>query len=394
MANVGLLFSSSSSSDVTIEDEDEDEDEFGSRTRWGVEGASWRRVRYTESSVINLYSDTQTLPTPAMLEAMRTAELGDDVLRADPTVNRLEERCAELFGKEAALLVPSGTMANLVSLLAHGGSGDEVLLDGDAHVFCWEGGALCSVAGYTPRLYRSDHGRPDPVSVRQAIRTADDHFPRPRLLWLENSHCGAGGIVLPPDLQTDLVGIAREHGLRVHVDGARIFNSAVALGRPVAELVAEVDSVSFCLSKGLSCPIGSLVVGPGDFIHRARRARKRVGGGMRQAGIIAACGLVALDTMIERLAEDHANARAIAEGLHGVPGIEVDPRRVETNMVFADVSGWGVDAVAAMEALRAEGVLVSDMGGPVIRIVTHRMFPGDQVPAVVAAFQRVASRLA
>lgn len=343
--------------------------------------------------MINLYSDTQTLPTPAMYEAIRTAELGDDVNRADPTVNCLEETAARLFGKEAALLVPSGTMANLVSLISHGGGGDEVFLDSWAHVYSYEAGGLCSVAGFAPRFFQAERGRPDPASVRVAIRRQDDHFPHPRVLWLENTHNAGGGTVLPPELQAELVGIARENGLRVHIDGARIFNAAVALGKPVAALVADVDSVSFCLSKGLSCPVGSLVVGSRELIHRARRTRKRLGGGLRQSGVIAACGLVALETMVERLADDHANARQLAEGLAGIPALDVDPAAVETNMIFLDLSHWSVDSSVVKTALQEEGVLASVITPTLIRLVTHRMFSGEEVPAVVEAFGNVSRRL-
>ncbi|MBI4586413.1 MAG: aminotransferase class I/II-fold pyridoxal phosphate-dependent enzyme, partial [Planctomycetes bacterium] len=281
--------------------------------------------------MINLFSDTQTLPTPEMLEAIARAELGDDVLREDPTTNRLEEEAARLFGKEAALLLPSGTMANLVSLIGHGGHGDEVFLDPGAHVYNYECGSLCSLAGYTPRFYRAERGRPDPDSFRAAIRSANVHFPRPRLLWLENTHNLGGGAILRPPLQKEMAAMAREHGLKVHIDGARIFNAAVALKLPAAELARDADSVSFCLSKGLSCPVGSLAVGPARFIDEARRARKRLGGGMRQAGIVAACGLVALKTMVARLEEDHRHARALAEALVRVPGLAVNPGEVETN---------------------------------------------------------------
>jgi threonine aldolase len=339
--------------------------------------------------MINLYSDTQTLPTDAMRQAMAAAELGDDVLGADPTVNRLEAESARIFGKEAALLVPSGTMANVIALLSHGGAGDEVYLDLGAHVYNYEAGSLCSIAGYTPRFVRAERGRMDPDSLREAIRPEDAHFPRPRLLWLENTHNVGGGTVLPPALQSQLVAIAREHGLKVHLDGARVFNAAVALGLPVAKLVEDVDSVSFCLSKGLSCPVGSLVVGGAEFIHRARRVRKRLGGGMRQAGVIAACGLVALKSMVERLADDHRHARELARALAGTSGLGIRPEWVETNMIFLDISGWGVDCFAAQAALEREGVLVSEMDHHTLRIVTHRHFEASQIPEVAAAFERV-----
>jgi threonine aldolase len=323
---------------------------------------------------------------------MLQAELGDDVLGEDPTVNRLEEEAAGLFGKEAALLVPSGTMANLVALMCHGGHGDEIFLDPGAHVYNYEAGSLCSIAGYTPRFLRAARGRPDPASLRESIRSANTHFPRPRLLWLENTHNLGGGTILPPALQQELVAAAREHGLKVHLDGARIFNAAVALKAPLSDLARDVDSLSFCLSKGLSCPIGSLAAGPAGFIAEARRARKRLGGGMRQAGIIAACGLVALRTMIPRLEEDHRNARALAESLVHVPGLEVNPAEVETNMVFAGIAGWGVSSSTAARVLKEEGVRASEMAGQRLRLVTHRMIKAADIAPAAEAFQRAARR--
>lgn len=340
--------------------------------------------------MINLYSDTQTLPTPEMLTAIASAELGDDVMQADPTVNRLEKMAAGRLEKEAALLVSSGTMANLCALMVHCRTGDEVYLDAEAHVYNYEGGGLSSIAGATPRFVIADRGQLDPEDLKRQIRGDDVHFARARLLWLENTHCGSGGAVLKPDLQAELSAIARQHGLSVHLDGARIFNAAAALRVPVATLAREVDSVSFCLSKGLSCPIGSLLVGSADFIAEARRVRKRLGGGMRQAGIIAACGLVALEATVQRLADDHENAAALASELYQVDGLEVDPRSVETNMVFADVSDWKVDCFAAQKALAAEGVLVSEMEGSLIRLVTHRGFSRKDVAEVREVFDRVA----
>ncbi len=243
---------------------------------------------------INLFSDTQTLPTEEMLRAIAGAELGDDMLGEDPTVNRLEARAAELTGKEAALLVASGTQGNLTALMAHGGHGDEVLLDADAHAYFYEAGAMCSVAGFTPRLVPAERGIMRPEALEAAIRPANVHFPRPAVLWLENTHNRGGGTLLRQERKEALLAVARRHGLRVHIDGARIFNASVALGVSVRELCDGVDSVQFCLSKGLSCPVGSIVCGAREFVEAARRARKRVGGAMRQAGIIAACGLVVL----------------------------------------------------------------------------------------------------
>ena len=344
--------------------------------------------------MINLYSDTQTLPTQAMYDAIRDAELGDDVIRSDPTVNSLEEEVAAMLGKAAALLVPSGTMANLVSAMVHGGSGDEIFLDPDAHVYYYEVGGLCSIAGYVPHFVTAERGRPDPDALLKAIRPENVHYPRPRLLWLENTHNRGGGTVLEPERQEALVAIARENGLAVHVDGARLFNAAAALGRPVAELVANVDTVNVCLSKGLSCPVGSVIAGPGDLIDRAREIRKRLGGGMRQGGIVAAAGRVAIREMVNRLSEDHVNARALAEGLVDVPGVVVDTESVQTNMVYVDVSAWNIDAFEAKKVMEADGVLVCDIDAEHLRLVTHRLFSADDVPVVLKAFKDLGERVA
>lgn len=338
--------------------------------------------------MINLFSDTVTLPTDAMYDAIREAELGDDVISTDVTVNLLEAEAAELFGKEAALLVPSGTMANLVSAMTHGGQGDEMFVDPDAHVYHYEAGGLCAIAGYTPTFIKAERGRPDPDALKAAIRPKNIHFPTPRLLWIENTHNRGGGSVLDPGRQAALIEIARDHGLKVHVDGARIFNASVALGVPLAAMVRDVDTVSFCLSKGLSCPIGSLVAGPRGFIARARHVRKRLGGGMRQGGIVAASGRVALKTMIDRLADDHQNARNLAEKLAHIPGLGIEPERVETNMIFIDVTGWDMDAYEAARRVKEQGVLISEMSYTHARIVTQRHFSADQIPAVVEAFEK------
>ncbi|HAK94219.1 MAG TPA: hypothetical protein DCM87_04260 [Planctomycetes bacterium] len=325
------------------------------------------------ADVINLFSDTQTLPTEEMLRAIAHAELGDDMLGEDPTVNRLEARAAELTGKEAALLVTSGTQGNLVSLMAHGGHGDEVLLDPDAHAYFYEAGAMCSVAGFTPRLVPAERGIMRPEALDAAVRPANVHFPRPAVLWLENTHNRGGGSLLRQDRKDALIAVARRHGLRVHIDGARIFNASVALGVPARELADGADSIQFCLSKGLSCPVGSVVCGAKEFVQAARRARKRVGGAMRQAGIIAACGLAALQpAWIARLAEDHRRARRLAELLAGAPGVALDLSRVETNMVFIDISAWGIGSRDALSRLNAAGLRVSPSSATGLRLVTHR----------------------
>lgn len=342
--------------------------------------------------MLNFRSDTQTLPTEEMLDAMRHAPLGDDVFGEDPTVKKLEAMAAEKMGKDGAMLVISGTMGNLVSLMTHaGGLGGEVMVDPEAHVFYYEGGGLCSIAGWTPMPVMSHAGMLDPDELAAAIRKPNIHFPSPKLLCLENTHNRSGGRVVPLGLHKKLCKVAREHGLAVHLDGARIFNAAVAAGVPASAYAADVDSVQFCLSKGLSCPLGSVVVGSGEFIERARFHRKRIGGGMRQAGVIAAAGIVALEKMIDRLADDHANAKLLARGLNEIPGLSVKIETVETNMVIVDHTGTGLSTDEVTAKLADAGVIVSPRPPNAFRMVTCRH---TGKPEVKEALVRVNSAIA
>ncbi len=263
--------------------------------------------------VIDLRSDTVTHPTPEMRQAIFEAEVGDDVYREDPTVNRLETIAAKRMGKEAALFTTSGTQSNITAVLTHTRHGNEVILGNEAHIFWYEVGGAAALGGVVMRTLPNDScGRLNPNDVEQAIRDKNIHYPETTLLCLENTHNRCGGAVLTPDYTNEICELAHAHGLKVHLDGARIFNAAIAIGVPACVLTENVDSVSFCLSKGLSAPVGSLLCGSNDFIERARKFRKMLGGGMRQAGIIAAAGIVAIETMVDRLAEDHANARRLA----------------------------------------------------------------------------------
>jgi threonine aldolase len=334
--------------------------------------------------VINLRSDTQTLPTPEMMEAIRTAPLGDDTYGEDPTVKRLEAMAAEMLGKEAAILCISGNMANLACLMAHGGPGDEAVIDPDSHIFYYEVGGLASVAGLMPMPVPSRNGRIAPEDVKSAVRAGNLHYPIPRLLCLENTHNRSGGRVTPLALHNELCDTAHELGLTVHLDGARIFNAAIAQGVPASAYAERVDTLMFCLSKGLSCPLGSVAVGSREMIARADRARKRLGGGMRQAGVIAACGIVALETMVDRLADDHANARLLAEAINGIPGLSVAMDTVETNMVYVDHSATGLDTSAVLARLKAAGVLASGRPPRHIRLVTHRHYGASDMAEAVA----------
>lgn len=321
---------------------------------------------------VELRSDTMTRPTPAMRKAMAEAEVGDDVFGEDPTVNRLELLAAERLGKEAALFVSSGTMANLVSQMSHCGRGDEMLLGSLAHSFYYEQGGSAAVASIHPRTVPNQpDGKLALDELEAAIRADNIHFPRTRLIALENTHNLCGGAPLESAYIRDVAAIARRHGIRLHIDGARLFNAAVALDVPAHQLVADADSVSFCLSKGLAAPVGSVVCGSREFIQTARRARKVLGGGMRQAGVLAAAGIVALNEMIDRLAEDHANARQLAEGLAGISGLELDPGRYATNIVYFDVIHQGLNAAELVTRLQREGVRMLAAGPHTLRAVTH-----------------------
>ena len=342
--------------------------------------------------VINLRSDTQTLPTPRMREAMATAELGDETYGEDPTVRRFEAMAAERFGTEAALLLLSGTMANLVALLVHCRPADEVFVDAGAHVVYYESGGLAAVAGVTPTFVASDRGHILPDALRAAIRRPNIHYPRPRLVWLENTHNRGAGSVMRLDHQRAVEDVARERGLAVHLDGARLLNAAAAQGLDPRTLVAGVDSAMVDLTKGLACPMGAMLVGSQAFVDEARFRRRLVGGGMRQAGVIAACGIVAFEDLFDRAAEDHASARAFASRIAQVPGVRIDAASVETNMLYVDVAELGT-STAVVAALRDAGVLVSDRPPAEIRIVTHLQLPPALLQEAATRLEAVAATL-
>ncbi len=325
---------------------------------------------------IDLRSDTVTLPTPEMRQAMAAAEVGDDVFGDDPTVNELEALAARVTGMEAGLFVTSGTMGNLASLLAHGQRGQEVILGDESHIFQYENGSASALGGMVLHTVPTNPDGTLPLeAVEAAIHSPAHHYhfyhwAPPGVICLENTHNRCGGAVLEPSYFAEVAAIARRHGLPVHLDGARLFNAAVAAGRPVTAWTEHVTSVQLCLSKGLAAPVGSLICGPADFVDRARRMRKILGGGMRQAGVIAAPGIVALTKMVDRLAEDHRHARILAEGLAGLPGVTVDLEAVRTNIVI-----FRVASAAEAERVQAEaavaGLLVSDFGAGRLRLVTH-----------------------
>ncbi|MCS7207236.1 MAG: low-specificity L-threonine aldolase [Dehalococcoidia bacterium] len=338
---------------------------------------------------IDLRSDTVTLPTPEMRQAMAAAEVGDDVWGEDPTVNRLEAMAAERLGKEAALFTASGTMSNLLAVLTWCRRGDEIIVGDQSHMFLNEVGGASALGGvaYHP-VPNDERGRLNPGDVERAIRAENIHFPRTGLVCLENTHNRCGGAVLSPEDTQAVADVAHRRDIPVHLDGARLFNAAVYLKVPPAALARDVDSVCFCLSKGLACPVGSLLCGSKEFIKEARRWRKAVGGGMRQVGILAAAGIVALEKMVDRLAEDHENARSLGKGLAGIPGIRLDPERVQTNIVIFRWTGGPVQEF--LSRLAQKGVLASYMGGDQVRMVTHYGITAEDIARAVRLVEEVA----
>ena len=340
---------------------------------------------------IDLRSDTVTQPTPEMRAAMAKAIVGDDVYGEDPTINHLQELAAEKMGKQAGLFVASGTMGNLIAVLSHCQRGDEVIVGKKNHVFVHEAGGMSALGGlHSNQLVTQPDGSLLIEDVAAAIRPDDPHEPITRLVCLENTHNGCGGVYQTPDYTHRMAEFAHARGLSVHLDGARIFNSAVAQGVPASALAGPVDSVTFCLSKGLCAPVGSVLCGSQQFIAKARRLRKMLGGGMRQAGILAAAGIVALEQMVDRLGEDHARARRLADGLQQVPGVQLDPGKPATNMVFlslaADVKCTTDEFI---EKLKGHGVLIGATGERQYRLVTHYWIDDAGVDETVEAFRSV-----
>jgi threonine aldolase len=338
--------------------------------------------------MIDLRSDTVTLPSEPMREAIFRAELGDDVFGEDPTVNGLERMAAERMGKEAALLVPSGTMGNLASILTHCRRGEEVILGDLSHTFLYEAGGIAALGGIHPHTVSN---QPDGTlgleDIEAAIRPDNVHFPRTRLICLENTHNRCYGAALRPQYMAAVGELARRRGLAVHLDGARVFNAAVALGVDVKELTRHADSLSFCLSKGLAAPVGSVICGSKAFIDEARRARKVLGGGMRQAGILAAAGIVALDQMVDRLREDHDNAARLARGVEGIDGLSIDPARVHTNIVYIDIIRENLGAEGYVGRLSKRGIRMLAVGPRRIRAVTRYGVTAEDIDQTLAVLR-------
>jgi threonine aldolase len=336
---------------------------------------------------IDLRSDTVTWPTPAMREAMAAAAVGDDVYGDDPTMNELEARAAERVGKDASLFVPSGTFGNQLALFTWCPRGSEVILGEQCHIVEHEAGAPAVIAGVQLREVEAPDGRIDPGAIAARIRSDDIHHPATSLVCMENAH--SSGRVVPLEAMDSVYGLAKSRGLHVHLDGARLFNAATALGVPASEIAARSDSVMFCLSKGLCAPVGSMLAGPRDFIAAARRKRKIMGGGLRQAGVLAAAGLIALDEMTKRLGEDHENARELARRLAAIPGVSLDPRSVEINMVYFRLAASGdPDRLAErlVAAMRERGILINPPDKGEYRFVTHYWIDRARVEATVKAF--------
>jgi threonine aldolase len=342
---------------------------------------------------VDLRSDTVTRPTPAMRRAMMEAEVGDDVFGDDPTAQALERRVAELAGKEAALYVPSGTMGNQLALKCHTEPGDEVLLERESHIFLYEQGGLGANSGCLAHVVPGQRGAIAPEQVVAAVRdwSADDHVARVRLVCLENTHNRQGGVVVPLARLQAVAAAARAHRVAVHLDGARLWNASVATGTPVREWAAAADSVMMCFSKGLGAPVGSILAGPGEFVRRARRVRKRWGGGMRQVGILAAACLHALDHHVERLAEDHRRAQALARGFASARGVRViEP---ETNIVIVELEHPALEAHALLRALEARGVRMVPFGARRLRAITHLDVDDAGVARAVGGFGETVERL-
>ncbi len=343
--------------------------------------------------MIDLRSDTVTKPTPDMRAAMAAADVGDDVYAEDPTINRLQDRVAQLLGKEAALFVPSGTMSNQIAVRVHCRPGDEMLCDDTCHIFTWEAGAAATLSGVTSRTVPGDYGVLDVAQLRDKIRPTNEHYAQTRLVSLENTHNRGGGRVYPLDKIRTISDWARANNLMMHLDGARLWNAHIATGIAMADWAAPFDSVSVCFSKGLGAPVGSALVGPTDFIAKARRVRKLFGGAIRQGGILAAGALYALDNHITRLADDHRNAKTIAQAVTDTPGLRLDPPYVETNLVWFEADPKLISARCLVDAMQAEGVLISVLGTNSLRACTHLDVSAKQAEFVAEKLWEVCRKL-
>lgn len=343
---------------------------------------------------IDLRSDTVTLPSPAMRQAIAAAQLGDDVFGEDPTINKLQQMAAEITGKDAGLLVASGTMGNLVSILTHCSRGDEVILGDQSHTFYYEVGGISALGGIqTHTIPNQPDGTLKLSDIAAAIRPDSSHFPPTKLICLENTQNRCGGVILKSDYMNSVAELAKQHNLKIHLDGARIFNAAVALGIDVKELVKDADSVMFCLSKGLAAPVGSVICGSEEFVKKAHKIRKMVGGGMRQAGIIAAAGIVALEQMINRLAEDHKNANKLARAIAQIKGFSINLDAVQTNIVYFDLDSENITAQQVVEKAKQKGILLLNLGPKTFRMVTHYGIESEDIEAAISVLSQIMNKL-
>jgi len=342
--------------------------------------------------MIDVRSDTVTKPTEAMRKAAYEAEVGDDVYKEDPTVNRLEEKAAEILGKEAALFVTSGVQGNQIAVLTHCRPGNEIILEENSHLFFYEGGAISAFAGVQPRTIRGLKGAMDPTDVEMAIRGDDIHFPETGLICIENTHNRAGGAIIPLENMKAIYEVAKKYHVPVHLDGARLFNTVVATGIPVNEYAQYTDTVQICLSKGLGAPVGSIIAGPREFIERARKWRKRLGGGLRQSGIIAAPALIALTDMVDRLSEDHGKAKYLAEGISKIEGFKVE-NDVETNIIVVGTKEAGLTSDQLVEKLKEKEILAVGFGPYSVRFVTHYDVSMNDMDHVIQALNEIRNEM-
>lgn len=342
---------------------------------------------------IDMRSDTVTMPTEEMREAIYRAKVGDDVYGEDPTISRLEEMAASILGKEDALFVTSGTQGNQVSVMTHTHAGEEIIAEEKCHILTYEAGGIGYLSGVQARIVSGRNGIMDPSDIEDAIRPDDIHQPETRLICIENTHNRAGGTVIPLDILKKTYVVAKGHGVPVHMDGARVFNAAAFLKVPVREIAQYADSVMFCLSKGLCAPVGSILAGSRTFILRARKFRKMMGGGMRQAGFLAAAGIVALENMADRLCEDHKNARQLAEGLNAIPGISIDMETVQTNIVICDLAGLNMNSGRLSVKLLEKGIKVNGGKDFSMRFVTHHGIEKDDVDETIATVKDIVAGL-
>ena len=342
------------------------------------------------NKIIDLRSDTVTLPSDEMRQSIANADLGDDVFREDPTINQLESKSSELFGKEAAIFVPSGTMGNLASILAHCDRGTEIILGDKSHTFLYEGGGISAFGGiHSRQLPNQDDGTLDVEEIKSAIRTENDHFPKTSAISLENTHNMCFGMPLSVEYINSVALIAKENGLKLHIDGARIFNAAVALNVAVKDLVENADSVTFCLSKGLAAPVGSVVCGGEKFIYQVRRNRKALGGGMRQAGILAAAGLLSLNLAESQLLEDHKNAKLLAEGIAQINGLTIDEKKVQTNIIYFGLNSQKLTGSQLVSKMEGRGIKFFETSSNRFRLVTHYGITRDDIEKTLEVLDKI-----